>query len=378
MRHSLVLSANAFPQRGGQGLNLYHVVNGLKEYFDISLFCRDLFPAVPTQVVPPSTMSTWIGQVPALRRLRDVQNHWSDVHFDHYVAQRLPPAKLFQGVGGQCYQSLEKAKSLGCRTVVDSITTHVDDFVDQQKQECAKFNIRPVTGEKTRLLTLGEYRRADLIRILSEHAEQTFRERGLQNVIVVRPWLDVSAFPQATFQEPKFRVSFVGLLEPWKGFHYLVDAFNLLDLPDSELVFWGGAGSRAVTQYLQEQMGRNPKIQVRPVEVRKCYGEVYAKSSVLVHPSLSEGFGYVVAEAMASGIPVIVTRNAGAADLVTEGKNGYIVPVRDPGAIRDRLAHLAAHPALVREMGKAARDAMQALDGSQWRNYARALEQLAA
>ena len=148
MRSSLVLSANASPQLGGQGLNLYHVVNGLKEYFDISLFCRDLFPEVPTQIVPPSTLSTCIGSVPGLRRLRDLQNHWSDVHFDEFVSQRLSPAKLFQGVSGQCYRSLKRARSLGCKTVVDSITTHIDDFVEQQRRECSKFNIRPQPAKR--------------------------------------------------------------------------------------------------------------------------------------------------------------------------------------------------------------------------------------
>ena len=95
------------------------------------------------------------------------------------------------------------------------------------------------------------------------------------------------------------------------------------------------------------------------MEVRTRYGEVYGKSTVLVHPSLSEGFGYVVAEAMASGIPVIVSRNAGAADLVVDGENGYVVPARDWEAIRDRLAHLASHPALVEKMGRAARATMR-------------------
>jgi glycosyltransferase involved in cell wall biosynthesis len=203
-------------------------------------------------------------------------------------------------------------------------------------------------------------------------------ERGIQNVKIVRPHLDLSEFQTATFREPKFRVSFVGLLEPWKGFHYLVEAFNALNLRDSELVFWGGAGNRAVAKYLHEQMERNPRIQVRPVEVRKSYAEVYAKSTVLVHPSLSEGFGYVVAEALASGIPVIVTRNAGASDLVVDGENGYVIPAQDPEAIRDRLAHLAAHPALVERMGRAARATMESRNGDEWREYAGALQQLAS
>lgn len=377
MKRNLVLSANAAPLVGGQGLNLFHVVQGLSQYFDISLFCQQNFPSHPTQVVPPSALSTWLGKMPVLRRLRDVRNRWSDTHFDHWVAERLPKAELFQGVGGQCHRSLEIAKKQGCGTVVDCITTHIDDFCSHQRRECAKFGIRPATSEWMRRRTVEEYQRADLIRTLSQHARTTFLERGLKNVIVARPQLDVSEFPEAKFQEPLFRVSFVGLLEPWKGFHYLVDAFNQLDLPDSELVFWGGAGSRAITEYLQAKMAANPKIQVRPVEVRKCYGEVYAKSTVLVHPSLSEGFGYVVAEAMASGLPVIVSRNSGSADLVVDGVNGFVVPAADPEAIRDRLAYLAKNPALVKQMGGAARESLRTRNRDEWRTYASAIEKLA-
>src|SRR5439155_16806403 len=128
----------------------------------------------------------------------------------------------------------------------------------------------------------------------------------------------------------------------------------------------GGSGTRSVNHYLQELMARNPAIKMRLESVRELgYAEVYGKSSVLVHPSVSEGFGYVVAEAMASGIPVIVTRNTGSAELVVDGKNGYVVPARDPGAIRDRLAHLASHPAVTREMGRAARETMRARSGDE-------------
>ena len=240
MGHTMVLSANATPQRGGQGLNLYHMVNGLRGHFDVLLFCQGSFPAVETRIVPPSMLSQGIARLPLLRRRRDLLNRWSDVHFDHYVSRRLPRAKLFQGVSGQCYRSLKRARDLGSRTVVDSITTHIDDFVAHQRRECARFNVRPATDGKIQELTRNEYLRADLIRVLSEHARQTFLERGFQNVKIVRPLLDVSEFEAATFRESKFRVSFVGLLEPWKGFHYLVEAFNALNLPDMN--WFSGAG----------------------------------------------------------------------------------------------------------------------------------------
>jgi glycosyltransferase involved in cell wall biosynthesis len=99
---------------------------------------------------------------------------------------------------------------------------------------------------------------------------------------------------------------------------------------------------------------------VRPVEVRKAgYGEVYGKTSVLVHPSLADGFSYAVVEAMACGVPVIVTDNTGAADLVEDGVNGYVVPTADARAIAERLEYLHRHPEVLPRMGEQAREAVR-------------------
>jgi glycosyltransferase involved in cell wall biosynthesis len=227
---------------------------------------------------------------------------------------------------------------------------------------------------------LREYDQADLIRVMSNHASSTFLARGFssERLVVAPPPMDVHDFPEAKFDEPVFRVSFVGLIEPWKGFHYLIDAFNAFDCHDSELVLWGGPGARGITRYLQEKMTNNPKIKLRPVSVRKVgYGQVYGKSSVLVLPSLADGFGYAVAEAMASGIPVITTRTTGAADLVADGQNGFLVPAADSDAIRDRLQYLATHPDRLREMGRAARQTMKAFTMENFRaTYVRRLENL--
>ncbi len=94
----------------------------------------------------------------------------------------------------------------------------------------------------------------------------------------------------------------------------MVEAFDRLRLPESELILWGGCGSRPVTNYMNAKMASNPAIKLRPVEIRKAgLDEVYGRASVLVLPSLADGFGYVVGEAMASGLPVIATTKTGAA-----------------------------------------------------------------
>jgi glycosyltransferase involved in cell wall biosynthesis len=358
MKPSLILAANAVPARGGQGLNLQHMIEGLIGHFDLSLFCQGMSLLAPTGVVPLSRLSDLIGRVPMVRRLRDWQALAAESHFDRYVAARLGPAQVFQGATGQCTISLAKAKELGCRTALDVVNTHIDDFTGHMERECARFGVRPAIHPWQKARILREYERADLIRVMSKVAQRTFVARGFdpERVIVATPPMNCEDFPQAQFREAKFRISYVGLIEPWKGFHYLIEAFTGLNLPDAELVLWGGAGSRPVSQYLAERKQANPAIQVRAVEVRKLgYGEVYAKSSVLVHPSLSDGFGYVVAEAMASGIPVIVTENTGAADLVVDGQNGFVVPLRDVEGLRERLLFLANRPAKLQAMGLAAR-----------------------
>jgi len=74
----------------------------------------------------------------------------------------------------------------------------------------------------------------------------------------------------------------------------------------------------------------------------------------LVLPSLADGFGMVVPQAMACGLPVIVTENVGAADIVTDGVDGYVVPIRDVAALKEKIRYLYEDPAARQRMSAAA------------------------
>ena len=69
--------------------------------------------------------------------------------------------------------------------------------------------------------------------------------------------------------------------------------------------------------------------------------ELMAEHDVLVFPSIVEGFGLVITEALSRGLPVITTPHTGGPDLMTDGRDGFIVPIRSPDAIADRLTRLA-------------------------------------
>jgi len=368
----LVLSANASLRKGGQGLNLYHLIEELKADFDLTVFCRDqsAAPSMAMHAVPESSISKFISKIPVLRRRRDWQTFFSEVHFDRYVAQRLPEADLFLGVVGQCAASMELARKKGYGTLLEVITAHIDEFGGAADRECAKFGVHSPQHPKLQERIRREYELADRIMVVSQYVRDTFVARGFREdrILVSPPPINVDEFPQADFSEPKFRVCFVGGLDPWKGFHYLIDAFRQLKVPDAELVLWGGTGSRPVAKYIADSKRADPRIKTNVVDVRQFgYERVYGKSSVLVHPSLSDGFAYVVAEAMASGIPVIVTATTGAAQFVVDGQSGYVVPPGDSAVIRDRLQYLADSPSVLRKMGQAAREAIRELTMDRFR-----------
>ena len=93
----------------------------------------------------------------------------------------------------------------------------------------------------------------------------------------------------------------------------------------------------------------------------------YSQGSVFVIASLEEGLALVQAQAMACGLPVIATTNTGAEDLFTDGVEGFIVPIRDPEAIREKVIYLYEHPEVRQEMAQAALQRVKSMGG--WNEY---------
>ena len=101
---------------------------------------------------------------------------------------------------------------------------------------------------------------------------------------------------------------------------------------------------------------------------RDAIRRAYADADVFCLPSVEEGFGMAVLEAMASGLPVVVSDQVGAADVVEHDTSGMIVPVNDAEALTSALSRLVRDAEARRSMGAKARNAVEALSG--WDQYA--------
>jgi glycosyltransferase involved in cell wall biosynthesis len=149
----------------------------------------------------------------------------------------------------------------------------------------------------------------------------------------------------------KFTVGYLGQSGPDKGLVYLLEAWSKLNLPNCRLLM-AGRGIEQMAPVWQHVGGCG---EVEFLGWVKNVSDFYNSISCYVQPSVTEGFGIEVLEAMAHGRPVIVSEGAGAADVVENKITGFVVPRRNSDAIADCIMKLKNDPALCESMGAAAR-----------------------
>jgi glycosyltransferase involved in cell wall biosynthesis len=139
------------------------------------------------------------------------------------------------------------------------------------------------------------------------------------------------------------RVAFIGRLDPIKRVGDLVDAVALLKA-DIMLDIWGEGSRRGKIQSIINRLG----LQSRAIMHGAVAGspEALENADVLVLPSDAEGFGLVLIEAMAAGVPVIGTNVPGIRDVIEDGISGLLVPARNPRALANAIARVLSDASL--------------------------------
>jgi glycosyltransferase involved in cell wall biosynthesis len=207
---------------------------------------------------------------------------------------------------------------------------------------------------------LREYALADHVLVLSTFARRTFIDEGVSSdrVSMLPLGVDVSSFRvteaerearvQRILGADPLRVLYVGAWSLRKGMIDLLQAARTLRDEPFEFRLVGPAMPET-TRLLAEAPAS-----VRPLGKRPQHqlAADYAAADVFLFPTIEDGFGMVLTQAMAAGLPCLTTPNGAGPDFVDEGRNGWIVPIRQPDAIVERLRWCSANRGALAAMVK--------------------------
>jgi glycosyltransferase involved in cell wall biosynthesis len=294
------------------------------------------------------------------------------IAFDEWLDRRIPHTGVdaLIALSGAALKPGKRLQERGGVFICDRGSTH-QEYQDQLvNDELRRWGVDlPVSSSRAALRRreVAIYEAADAITVPSSFSARSFIESGIarEKVHVIPYGVRLDRFHPVT--EPSaevFEVLFVGQVSLRKGIPYLLQAFAGLRHPRKRLRIVGSVQPdfRAILANLPQNQveftGPQPQAKV---------AHYMSSSHVMVLPSIEEGLALVQGQAMACGCPVLASTNTGSEDLFTDGVEGFIVPIRDADALRERLQQLADDPALRHRMSEAALLRVQHLGG--WSQY---------
>lgn len=314
--------------------------------------------------------------------LRDPLGYANALSFDRWTESRLRRSLRHEshidaliGISGSSLRAGALIQREGGVFICDRGSTH-QRFQEQiLADEFRRWGVHiPPSDPRDTRREEAIYAACDAITVPSKAAARSFAEMGVaaEKVHVIPYGVRLESFrPTGEPGRDSFDVLFAGSVGLRKGVPYLLDAFARVNHPHKRLRLAGT---------IQEDIrGILPRLPMDNVEIlgpvpQAELATLMSRSQALVLPSIEEGLALVQAQALACGCPVICSTNTGGEDLFSDGLEGFIVPIRDPAALADRLQRLADDPALQQSMREAGLRRVQTIGG--WKEYGDKWERL--
>ena len=238
--------------------------------------------------------------------------------------------------------------------ILERGSAHYSSQMNLLIEEYSKYNLEFKPDYNSWKQELLEYELCDYISVPSNFVKETFISNGVtESKIFLNTYgCNLAEFFPKEKKDDKFRVIFCGLGSIQKGFHVLLQAIELLaeDGLDIELLHVGGVEDN-IDFFLETctNINYNPVGVVAQSKLR----EYYSQSSVFVLPSIQDGFGMVITQAMACGLPIIVSENTGGPDILNlESGCGFSVIPGDVVDLKNKLFWCYNNQDECRKMGK--------------------------
>jgi len=284
----------------------------------------------------------------ALEKLfhRSREGHAVFASFDHLVSRHITssPPNLLVTTERCALASLRAAKSQGVKTLHDCPQLHptlLAKLLHQASDACGVTWTGFPDGTRMVERKLAEYELADQLLIYSDIHQQSFTRAGVapERLFQCPLWVDATFWkaPATSARSPNhpLRLLFVGEFSIRKGLPFLFQALRQLDAPVSLTLI----GQPTVEFPIPEKIGRCTILSLG-AQTKAQLRDQYAAHDLLVLPSVADSFGFVALEAMACGLPVLLTANCGA----PVPDPSWRVPAMDPAALANALTRYLDDP----------------------------------
>jgi len=207
-----------------------------------------------------------------------------------------------------------------------------------------------------------------LVRLIWTHASFVVsNSQGLKNlatktnqrqeIIVIPNGIDTNQFQprlETSSRDNNFKILCVSRITERKGIKYLIKATRYL--PEKAILEIIGEGNeKEKLDKLADDLKLEDRINFLGLDNHDDLPEIYSQADIFVLPSLNEGMSNTILEALASGLPIIATDTGGTKELLTDGKNGFIIKMKDSQDISEKIKRLIINKDLLVTMGRVSR-----------------------
>jgi glycosyltransferase involved in cell wall biosynthesis len=257
--------------------------------------------------------------------------------FDAAAARRLESADHLIAFNGTALAQFRKAKQAGIGALwLMSANPHMRRVIRQHERAYRQYPVERPWSTHLLRRNLAEYSRAEGIYVSSRYVWESFAEEGFgEDSLRFFPLTPDPRFQPAS--EPRrsstFDVLYSGSLVVHKGVPLLMDAFRRLAHDDLRLVLLGGWKTAQMRRYIEQARGQDRRISAGPGDpVRHLHD-----ARLCVHPAYEDGFAYAPTEALACGVPVIVSEDTGMKELIGSDRRGLVLPTGDADALAQAI-----------------------------------------
>ena len=286
---------------------------------------------------------------------------WVGRAHDLWVSRQLTRnTSLIWGYEDFAASTFERAKALTIRTIYDLPTVHhlearlIYEREVEDDPSLAPFLSPGLEPERRLRRKRAELDLADVVVCASSFVKNSLAQHGFPAAkLRVLPYgVTVPATRLRTERQPRpLRLLYAGSIGPHKGIHHLFQA--LRELPENAVhLTLAGQWVPGFRNWIERRF-TVPFHDAGRLAAPRLSAE-YRNADILLFPALRDGFGLVLVEAMAHGLPVIASTSCAAPDLIRDGVEGLVVPPSDPVRLREAIQTLLDRPQLVAAMAEAA------------------------